>query len=128
MKKGFKVSPSGQLGRGVYLAKEDKAQRFAQDAQKRNKGHGAIVLKCEVKKFSSHSFSNFQISFQKCKYVQHSNEAGNWRKEGYDMVEVQSTNLSSGMECCVADPKKVSVIAWRFVDEKNWIGNVSFTL
>jgi hypothetical protein len=28
----------------------------------------------------------------------------------------------------VADPKKVSVIAWRFVDEKNWIGNVSFTL
>jgi hypothetical protein len=32
----------GQLGRGVYLAEYDKAERFARDAESRGKGNTAF--------------------------------------------------------------------------------------
>lgn len=35
---GFKISTNGQLGAGVYLAREEKAQRFALVTKRRKKG------------------------------------------------------------------------------------------
>lgn len=46
-KSGFIESSDGQLGRGVYVAKEDKATRFAENTA-RHGGTDGVLIKCEV--------------------------------------------------------------------------------
>jgi len=102
LKCGLRCSTEGQLGRGVYLCYEEKAQNFARDAQQRGKGSGAVVLKCILR-------------VRNIKKVNHSGQAGNWRTEGYDAVQCEKTPLSTKMEICVANSYKVQVIAWRYL-------------
>lgn len=41
---GFKISEGGQLGAGCYLAREDKASRFAIGSRDREKGIFCVFL------------------------------------------------------------------------------------
>ncbi len=98
---GFQQSSSGQLGRGVYLAREDKAERFARDRG----GSGGVVLRC-------------QFTASNPKYVSNSSRAGNWAAEGHDAVRADDTAMSTNMEwCCQCH---VTVLAWRYVHSSTW--------
>ena len=92
---------------GVYLAREDKAERFAKDASNRGKGYGAIVIRC-------------QFSYSNAKFVTHSSSAGNWQSEGHDAVRCDDTQLSTNMEWCVSSSSKVKAIAWRDASSSYW--------
>ena len=65
LQEGFAVSDTGQLGIGVYLAREDKAERFAVDSGLRGHGTSGTVLQC-------------QFAFSYPKYVNTPAQAGDW--------------------------------------------------
>eukprot|EP01124_Arcella_intermedia_P001818 TRINITY_DN10_c0_g1_i1.p1 TRINITY_DN10_c0_g1~~TRINITY_DN10_c0_g1_i1.p1 ORF type:complete len:169 (-),score=5.04 TRINITY_DN10_c0_g1_i1:63-569(-) len=108
LRNGLQPSRDGQLGSGVYLAREEKADNFARDSIARGKGQsGGVVLKCEVDP-------------GRAKYVSHASRAGNWQHENYDAVRCDETYSSTKMEWCVSDPRSVKVKAYRFHGSDQW--------
>ena len=103
LRNGFQPSSGGQLGAGVYLAHEDKAERFAQD--RGGNGMSGVVFKC-------------QFTCNNPKYVRSNAHAGDWAREGHDGVRTDDTSLSSNMEWCVQ--AHVTPVAWRYVGSSSW--------
>jgi hypothetical protein len=106
LKEGFRPSTGGELGAGIYMAREDKAAGYAERASGRS--HNSVVFKCQ---FTPHA----------PKYVEKYSQVGDWRKEGHDAIRTYETGRSGKMEWCVSCP--VTILAWRFLSEANtWHG------
>lgn len=103
MKEGFKPSrgPGQCLGPGVYVARQDKALRFAANVQRHDHETGGLV---EV-----------LIRFRNAKYVSHDDDQ--WQKQGYDACRTDQTSASSNMEWCVASPEQVEVLGIQEISE-----------
>mmetsp|Transcript_81777 Transcript_81777/g.231880 ORF Transcript_81777/g.231880 Transcript_81777/m.231880 type:complete len:148 (+) Transcript_81777:100-543(+) len=92
---GFMPSQSGCLGRGVYVAREDKATRFArQRAEENYEDYGGLV--------------ELVVRFSNPKYVL-SNDYG-WQSEGYDACRAERTSASTNMEWCILSPDQIDVV------------------
>ena len=92
---GFIASQVGCLGAGVYVAREDKARRFAQKgAQESGFEYGGLV--------------ELIVTVRNTKYVL-SNDS-TWQTEGYDSCRAERTSASTNMEWCIGDPGCIKVI------------------
>ena len=93
--KGFVPSESGCLGRGVYVAREDKARRFAaQRAQETGATFGGLV--------------ELLVSVRNPKYVITNDYV--WQNAGYDACRAERTSASTNMEWCILSPNQIEVI------------------
>lgn len=95
MMEGFEPSDDGQLGRGVYVARQDKAARFARDAARHGGAAGGLV---EV-----------IVSFSFPKFVSKASDAGEWQLDGFDACRADCTAASEHMEWCIKDASQVKV-------------------
>jgi hypothetical protein len=102
LQNGFRASSQGQLGAGLYLAREDKAQKFATDGRH---GWGRGVVFCVDAVLRNPLFKSI------------SSNVGNWQAQGHDGVRVDRTLASHNMEWCVL-PKWASISRWRYSDEQ----------
>lgn len=93
-REGFIPSSSGLLGPGVYVARQDKATRFAQDKSRHGGSAGGLV---EV-----------LVTIRNPKYVSRNNTS--WRSEGHDACRADETSISPNMEWVIADPSQVAVV------------------
>lgn len=92
---GFIPSESGCLGRGIYVAREDKARRFAERrARETGAGVGGLV--------------HLLVTVSNPKYVM--NNDYHWQSEGYDACRAERTTASTNMEWCIRDASQVQVI------------------
>ena len=98
VKNGLKISPSGCLGSGIYLASLDKASNFALDAPFRQKGEGAVVFK-------------IQAQMENPKYISGEDREGKWKQEGYDAVCTSHTSFSRREEWCISDVSQCKLLA-----------------
>ena len=96
LRDGFEVSPDGQLGRGVYVARRDKALRFAQDGTRHGGAAGGLIA--------------VRVSFDDPKFVCAAEDAGDWQLEGHDAVRADLTSLSDSMEWCIKSASQVTVL------------------
>ncbi|EOD27629.1 hypothetical protein EMIHUDRAFT_235497 [Emiliania huxleyi CCMP1516] len=85
---GFQASATGCLGPGVYLARADKALRFAQEGGRHGGAEGGLV---EV-----------LVRFKNPKFVAADDDT--WQAEGYDACRAEETSASQNMEWCVLHP------------------------
>ena len=92
---GFKASPHGCLGPGVYVAHHDKAFRFAANCP-RHGGDAGVVVKV-------------RITFSNAKYVRGDDQ--NWQSQGYDACRAEYTSASTRMEWCLKRPGQVEFLA-----------------
>lgn len=93
---GFLPSESGCLGRGIYVAREDKARRFAQQ-RAREQAYadcGGLV--------------ELLVTVRNPKYVL-SNDY-HWQSEGYDACRSERTTASTNMEWCIRDAGAIEVV------------------
>ncbi|EOD31837.1 hypothetical protein EMIHUDRAFT_231247 [Emiliania huxleyi CCMP1516] len=79
---GFQASATGCLGPGVYLARADKALRFAQEGGRHGGAEGGLV---EV-----------LVRFKNPKFVAADDDT--WQAEGYDACRAEETSASQNME------------------------------
>ena len=91
---GFRSSPSGCLGPGVYVARDDKACRFAGNC-KRHGGAAGARLKVRV-------------NFYHPKYVPYDDQG--WQAQGYDACRAVRTSWSDKMEWCLKRADQVEVV------------------
>ena len=92
----LKFAHHGQLGKGVYVARHEKACRFAENGAWHDGDEGGLI--------------KVLVNIQNPKYVSEVQRAGHWWDEGYDACRVDSTPLSSNMEWCIRDPHVIDVI------------------
>ena len=95
-REGFKVSPNGLLGCGVYVGREGKAEGFAENCDRHGGSAGGRV-KCRI--FTSNP-----------KFTRHEDPEGTWRHQGHDAVRADRTSMSQQMEWCVRDPSQIKMI------------------
>lgn len=99
---GFVPSQSGCLGQGIYVAREDKARRFAhQGAVETGDEYGGLV--------------HLVVTVANPKYVL-SNDY-HWQSEGYDACRAERTTASTNMEWCIRDAHQIEVTGV----EKVWV-------
>ena len=99
---GFIPSEDGCLGRGVYVAREDKARRFAQNSSRHSgAGSGGLV---EV-----------IVTLSNPKYV--SSNDTSWQTQGHDACRTNRTDASTNYEWCVRDATQVRVLRVTRVDD-----------
>jgi hypothetical protein len=92
---GFMPSEYGCLGRGVYVAREAKATKFArQRAEEAQASFGGLV--------------ELLVTFSNPKYVLYNDSS--WQDEGYDACRAEKTTASTNMEWCIRDPNQIRVI------------------
>jgi hypothetical protein len=91
---GFIPSPKGRLGPGIYVAREDKARRFALDRADETGEDGGLI---EV-----------LVTFSNPKYVAYDDDA--WQDEGYDACRAERTKSSRNMEWCIRSPDQIEVL------------------
>ena len=91
---GFIASQGGCLGPGVYVARRNKALRFAQDKDRHGGSEGGLV---EV-----------LVTIRNPKYA--SGDDSSWYGEGHDACRAEKTSASTNMEWCVRDKSKVQVL------------------
>ena len=96
---GFDLSRAhnGLLGRGVYVAREDKARRFAENGSWHQGQEGGLI--------------KVHVNVRNPKYVSNSSNIGRWWDEGYDACRVDHTTASPNMEWCVLDPSQIRVLS-----------------
>ena len=92
---GFQESADGQLGRGVYVAKKDKATRFAENTA-RHGGDDGVLIKCEVT-VDNPKF----LRGGGCKTSDHA---------GHDAVRTNNTASSHNPEWAIRGAKKVKPV------------------
>lgn len=91
---GFLPSEVGCLGRGVYVARVEKARKFAEKgAREMSHSHGGLV--------------ELLVTVRNPKYVQY-NDTG-WQREGYDACRTEQTTASTNMEWCISNPSAIEV-------------------
>lgn len=88
---GFIESQGGLLGAGIYVARQDKALRFAQDQSRHGGSAGGLV---EV-----------LVTVTNPKYVSSNNTS--WQFEGHDACRADHTSVSSNMEWVIASRGQV---------------------
>lgn len=93
--RGFKPSPGGCLGAGVYVADDEKAGKFARDRD-RHKGDVGARLKVRV-------------SMTSPKFVSYDYQT--WQAEGHDACRAECTSLSSHKEWCLKRSEQVEVMS-----------------
>ena len=93
----MKFAHHGQLGKGVYVARHEKAYRFAENGAWHDGDEGGLI--------------KVLVNIQNPKYVSEVQRAGHWWDEGYDACRVDSTPLSSNMEWCIRDPAQIRVLS-----------------
>ena len=93
-REGFVESADGCLGRGIYVAREEKARRFAEDSARHGGDVGGLV---EV-----------LVHVRKVKYVRSNNTT--WRGEGFDACRAEQTSASTNMEWCIKSQRQVKII------------------
>jgi hypothetical protein len=92
---GFIPSDDGCLGRGVYVAREDKATKFAQlRATQTSNGFGGLV--------------ELLVTIQNPKYVISNDYV--WQSQGYDACRAERTSASTNIEWCITDPRQIKVL------------------
>jgi hypothetical protein len=97
---GFILSESGCLGRGVYVARKDKAERFAKlRAEETGQGGGLVEL---------------LVTYSNPKYVLVNDYS--WQHEGYDACRAERTTASTNMEWCIRSKTQIEVIDITYVD------------
>jgi len=92
-REGFKPSVGGCLGAGTYVARADKASRFAATCSRHGGDAGAVV---EVR-----------ITFARAKYVRYNDST--WQAEGFDACRAERTSASEHPEWCLKSPSQVVV-------------------
>eukprot|EP00966_Prymnesium_polylepis_P002330 53603-Prymnesium_polylepis.1 len=98
---GFMPSENGCLGRGVYVARQDKATRFAaQRARETGAPYGGLV--------------ELLVTVANPKYVLSNDHY--WQGEGYDACRAERTSASTNMEWCVRSPQQIQVLRVTFVE------------
>jgi hypothetical protein len=97
-------SRPGQLGRGVYAAREDKAEGFSKSYNSNQRG--GVVFRVI-------------ITLQNPLYKAHSRDVGDWQAKGHDGVRVEDTTCSQKMEWCVRE-ESMEIEKWRYTDENTW--------
>ena len=93
-REGFKPSTSGCLGPGVYVARADKASRFAADSARHGGVSGAVL--------------KLRITFWNAKYVR--SDDVSWQSQGFDACRADTTTRSGQPEWCLKNPRQVEVI------------------
>lgn len=91
---GFLPSSSGCLGYGIYVAREDKAHRFAELRARETGGYGGLV--------------ELLVTIRNPKYVLSDDKY--WQLEGYDACRAERTSASTNMEWCILRPSQIKVI------------------
>lgn len=100
---GFRPSDRGCLGPGVYLARKEKAERFALDTLRHGGDGGSALVEALVR-------------IHRPKYVSSDDKEGRWRMEGFDACRTDQTSFSQNMEWCIASPAQVDLIRWVQLD------------
>jgi hypothetical protein len=97
-KHGFVASTEGCLGPGIYVARYEKADRFAKEFTRHKGCVGGLV---EV-----------LLTDKNPKFVDtnHGWNDVSWRDEGFDACRAESTTASTSMEWCIADSSQVRVV------------------
>jgi len=91
---GFLPSANGCLGRGIYVAREDKATRFAQQHVAGGNYGGLVEL---------------LVTFRNPKYVIVNDIS--WQDQGYDACRAERTTASTNMEWCIKSPSQIEVLS-----------------
>jgi len=91
---GFIPSSGGCLGRGIYVAREDKARKFALTRAGETGEEGGLI---EV-----------LVTFSNPKYVAYNDDA--WQDEGYDACRTERTSASTNMEWCIRSRDQIEVL------------------
>jgi hypothetical protein len=98
-KEGFRPSAGGCLGAGTYVARADKASKFAANCPRHAGDAGAVV--------------KVRITFSKAKYVTYDDKT--WQSQGYDACRADKTSFSPHPEWCVKNPSQLEVLDIRRV-------------
>ena len=93
----LRLALKGQLGKGVYVARYDKALRFAENGAWHHGSDGGLI--------------KVHVNVQNPKYVSDSRHRGRWWEEGHDACRVDRTPVSSNMEWCIRDPAQIRVLS-----------------
>ena len=97
---GWIPSDTGCLGRGIYVAREDKARKFAENTARHGSATGGLITVI--------------VTFRNAKYVR-SNDTS-WRHEGHDACRADSTSASTNMEWCFKEDRQVTVVGLEKID------------
>eukprot|EP01052_Picozoa_sp_SAG31_P022361 SAG31_NODE_1775_length_7303_cov_2.409356_8_plen_306_part_00 len=98
LREGFKASTEGCLGPGIYVARREKAERFAKDHSRHSQAVGGLV---EV-----------LVTVKNPKFVEVNadwNDAS-WRAAGHDACRAEFTTASTNMEWCIRDSSQIQVL------------------
>ena len=95
LQSGFIPSQNGCLGPGIYVAREDKATRFAKTrATECGYEYGGLI--------------ELVVTVRNPKYVLKNDLS--WQSEGYDACRAEQTTASTNMEWCIRDPSTITVL------------------
>ena len=97
---GFIPSSSGCLGPGIYVAREPKARRFAEDTIRHGSAAGGLV--------------SVLVAVKHVKYVE--NNDLTWRDQGFDACRAERTSASTNMEWCIRNSSQVQVLNIERID------------
>ena len=92
---GFIPSTNGCLGYGVYVARQDKARRFAQQRALETGQLGGLV--------------ELLVTIYNPKYVLYNDVS--WQTEHYDACRAEKTSASTNMEWCILRPSQIQVVS-----------------
>ena len=121
-------SGDGCLGRGIYVAREDKATRFAKLREPLGGGLIELLVRVQNPKFViandsswqsqgldhscySHPFISLSALPPTDSLIIHANNRG----LGYDACRAESTSASTNMEWCIKDASQITVIDIRYL-------------
>lgn len=97
---GFIPSSGGCLGHGIYVAREEKATRFARlRAEETGQGGGLVEV---------------VVSVSNPKMVMYNDSC--WQDEGYDACRAEKTSASTNMEWCILHPSQIQVVRISWVN------------
>ncbi len=94
LQQGFRTSADGCLGPGIYVARREKAERFAQEASRHGECVGGLV---EV-----------LVTVRHPKFVQGNDSS--WQAQGFDACRANSTTASTNMEWCIRSASQVRAV------------------
>ena len=95
LRNGFIESEDGCLGPGVYIARREKARKFATNRHHHGGREGGLVT--------------VLVSVRRPKYVRQ--DDGAWQVQGYDACRAEETTASTNMEWCIASRNQLEVVA-----------------
>ena len=100
LRDGFIESTVGCLGPGIYVAREEKARKFAANKARHGGREGGLVT--------------VLVSYRRAKYVGQNDTT--WQAQGFDACRAEETSSSNNMEWCFKNRDQLEVIAMERVD------------